>query len=92
YTHRYGALDEIEEFGEVKDISFVWIKQKKEKAHNFEHIDQLVSYDTEIERLIGVDINESSIWITLNEIIIDDPLARIITFRNPSASTNLFQH
>ncbi|KAJ9535995.1 hypothetical protein OSB04_un000837 [Centaurea solstitialis] len=92
-------LDDIEEFGYVKGTGFVWIKQKKEKVHKFEQIDKHVSYDIQvtgfierfkIDRLIGVKIKESLIWITLNEISVDDPLTGNITFRSPSGIYQTF--
>ncbi|KAI3771791.1 hypothetical protein L6452_02959 [Arctium lappa] len=92
-------LDDIEEFCYVKDTDFVWIKQKKEKVHKIDQIDKLVSYETEvtgfmgrfkIERLTGVKIKELLIWITLNEITIDDPLTGNITFGSPSGLYRTF--
>ncbi|XP_024979972.1 uncharacterized protein LOC112516942 [Cynara cardunculus var. scolymus] len=86
-------LEDIEECGYVKDTGFVWLKQKKEKKHKFEKIGKLTSYGTEvtaiiekfkIKKLTGVKTKELLMWITLNEISVDDPPTGKITFKATS--------
>jgi len=75
-------LQDIEECGYVKETGFVWLRQKRSITHKFEKIGKLVSYATEvsayiehekIKRLSGVKAKELLIWVTLNEIFVDDP-------------------
>ncbi|XVF57599.1 hypothetical protein PTKIN_Ptkin06aG0218300 [Pterospermum kingtungense] len=86
-------LKDIEEVGYVKDTGFVWLKQKKSITHKFDKIGKLVSYATEvtavaeqskIKKLTGVKTKELLIWITLNEIYVDDPPTGKITFKTPA--------
>jgi hypothetical protein len=86
-------LHDIVECGYVKDTGFVWLKQKKSITHKFEKIGKLVSYATEvtaymepkkIKKLTGVKSKELLVWITLNEISVDDPPTGKISFKTPS--------
>lgn len=90
-------LQDIEECGIVRETGFVWLKQKKETTHKFQKIGKLVSYATEvtayveankIKKLTGVKTKELLIWVTLNEIYVDDPPTGKITFKSP---TGLFR-
>ncbi|GMY21938.1 T31J12.3 protein [Fagus crenata] len=90
-------LHDIVECGYVKDTGFVWLKQKKSITHKFEKIGKLVSYATEvtayvepkkIKKLTGVKSKELLVWITLNEITVDDPPTGKISFKTP---TGLFR-
>jgi hypothetical protein len=90
-------LHDIVECGYVKDTGFVWLKQKKSITHKFEKIGKLVSYATEvtayvepkkIKKLTGVKSKELLVWITLNEISVDDPPTGKISFKTP---TGLFR-
>ncbi|KAK7356172.1 hypothetical protein VNO80_15438 [Phaseolus coccineus] len=90
-------LKDIEECGYEKESGFVWLKQKKTINHKFEKIGRLVSYATEItayvevgkiKKLTGVKAKELLVWITLNEIFVDDPPSGKITFKTP---TTLFR-
>jgi hypothetical protein len=90
-------LKDIVECGYVRETGFVWLKQKKETTHKFQKIGKLVSYATEvtayvepnkIKKLTGVKTKELLIWVTLNEISVDDPPTGKITFRTP---TGLFR-
>ncbi|PWA88246.1 hypothetical protein CTI12_AA122270 [Artemisia annua] len=90
-------LEDIEECGYVEKTGFVWLKQKKEKKHKFEKIGKLVSYGTEvtafiekfkIKKLTGVKTKEMLMWITLNEITVDNPDSGKITFK---ATSGLFR-
>ncbi|CAA3023406.1 uncharacterized protein LOC111409858 [Olea europaea var. sylvestris] len=90
-------LEDIEECGYVKDTGFVWLKQKKKIEHKFKEIGRLVQYATEvtayvepnkIKKLTGVKAKELLVWITLNEIYVDDPPTGKITFKTP---TGLFR-
>ncbi|XP_075656514.1 uncharacterized protein LOC142626690 [Castanea sativa] len=90
-------LQDIEECGYVKETGFVWLKQKKSTTHKFDKIGKLVSYGTEvtayvepkkIKKLSGVKSKELLVWITLNEIFLDDPPTGKITFKTP---TGLFR-
>ena len=84
-------LQDIEECGYVKETGFVWLRQKRSITHKFEKIGKLVSYATEvsayiehkkIKRLSGVKAKELLIWVTLNEIFVDDPPTDKITIKS----------
>ncbi|CAL0311194.1 unnamed protein product [Lupinus luteus] len=86
-------LKDIEECGYDRESGFVWLKQKKSLTHKFEKIGKLVSYANEvtahvekgkIKNLSGVKTKELLIWITLNEIFVEDPPTGNITFKTPS--------
>ncbi|KAM3704624.1 hypothetical protein ACJW30_03G020800 [Castanea mollissima] len=73
-------LQDIEECGQKRSIS-----------HKFKKIGKLVSYATEvsayiehkkIKRLSGVKAKELLIWVTLNEIFVDDPPTNKITIKS----------
>ncbi|KAA8536721.1 hypothetical protein F0562_029199 [Nyssa sinensis] len=90
-------MDDMVECGYVKETGFVWLKQKKKTEHKFEKIGKLVSYAPEvtayvepnkIKKLTGVKTKELLLWITLNEIYVDDPPTGKITFKTP---TGLFR-
>ncbi|XP_027364000.1 uncharacterized protein LOC113871241 [Abrus precatorius] len=92
-------LKDIEECGYEKESGFVWLKQKKAINHKFEKIGKLVSYAPEItayvevgkiKKLTGVKAKEILVWITLNEIFVDDPPTGKITFKNPSGLFRTF--
>ncbi|XP_059438991.1 uncharacterized protein LOC132171637 [Corylus avellana] len=86
-------LKDIEECGYVRETGFVWLRQKKETTHKFQKIGKLVTYATEvtayveqhrIKKLTGVKTKELLIWVTLNEIYVDDPPTGKITFKTPA--------
>ncbi|XP_021766054.1 uncharacterized protein LOC110730552 [Chenopodium quinoa] len=86
-------MDDIEEVGYNRTTGFVWLIQKKPIQHRFEKIGKQVSYDTHVtafvenrrmKKLHGVKAKELLIWITLNEIYIDDPNSGKITFGTPT--------
>ncbi|CAA3018040.1 uncharacterized protein LOC111378657 [Olea europaea var. sylvestris] len=92
-------LEDIEECGYVKDTGFVWLKQKKKTEHKFEEIGRLVQYAPEvtayvepnrIKKLTGVKAKELLIWITLNEIYVNDPPTGKITFKTPAGLSRIF--
>ncbi|WVY96344.1 hypothetical protein V8G54_028495 [Vigna mungo] len=92
-------LKDIEECGYEKESGFVWLKQKKTINHKFEKIGKLVSYATEItayvevgkiKKLTGVKAKELLVWVTLNEIFVDDPPSGKITFKTPAALFRTF--
>ena len=75
----------------MKETGFVWLRQKRSITHKFEKIGKLVSYATEvsayiehkkIKRLSGVKAKELLIWVTLNEIFVDDPPTDKITIKS----------
>ena len=86
-------LKDIEECGYLRETGFVWLKQKKSSTHKFEKIGKLVSYAPEvtaqvevgkIKKLTGVKTKELLVWVTLNDISLDDPPTGKITFRTPA--------
>ncbi|KAK2364939.1 hypothetical protein P8452_67788 [Trifolium repens] len=92
-------LKDIIEVGYNREIGFVWLKQKKSITHKFEKIGRLVSYATEvtahvekgkIKKLNGVKAKELLIWLTLNEIYVDDPPTGKITFKAYSGLSRTF--
>ncbi|XP_072967798.1 uncharacterized protein [Typha angustifolia] len=92
-------LRDIIECGYVEETGFVWLKQKKKVEHRFEKIGRLVSYAQEvtayvdkfkIKKLTGVKAKELLLWLTLNEISVDEPstTGKKITFKT---STGLYR-
>ncbi|XP_057537845.1 uncharacterized protein LOC130815400 [Amaranthus tricolor] len=86
-------MDSIEEVGYNRSTGFVWLTQKKAIQHKFQKIGKLVSYDKHVtafvedrkmKKLHGVKAKEILIWISLNEICIDDPNSDKITFGTPT--------
>ncbi|XP_020271807.1 uncharacterized protein LOC109846977 [Asparagus officinalis] len=75
-------LKDILEVGYVEETVFVWLKQKKKIDHCFRKVRRMVSYapkitvyveKCKIKKLTGVKIKELLIWVTLNELSVDDP-------------------
>jgi hypothetical protein len=75
-------LKDIIECGYVEETGFVWLKQKKKVDHYFAKAGRYVSYGAEVsaiaekgrlKKITGVKAKEMLIWITLNEICVDDP-------------------
>ncbi|KAM0921676.1 hypothetical protein ACQ4PT_006636 [Festuca glaucescens] len=75
-------LKDIIECGYVEETGFVWLKQKKKVDHYFAKAGRHVSYAAEVsaiaekgrlKKITGVKAKEMLIWITLNEICVDDP-------------------
>ncbi|CAH1426567.1 unnamed protein product [Lactuca virosa] len=92
-------LEDIEECGHVKETGFVWLKQKAEKKHKFEKIDRLATYGTEvtatmekmkIKNLKGVKTKELLLWLTLDEISVDESNTEKITFKATSGLYRTF--
>ncbi|XP_057426910.1 uncharacterized protein LOC130720299 [Lotus japonicus] len=92
-------LKDIEECGYHRESGFVWLKQKKSNTHKFEKIGKLVSYATEvtayvevgkIKKLTGVKTKELLVWITLNDIYVDNPPTGKITFQTPAGLYRTF--
>ncbi|KMT13893.1 hypothetical protein BVRB_4g077350 [Beta vulgaris subsp. vulgaris] len=86
-------MDDFEEVGYNRSTGFVWLTQKKPVQHKFTKIGKQVSYDTHVtafvenqrmKKLHGVKAKELLIWISLNEIYIDDPASGKITFGTPT--------
>ncbi|KAF9622340.1 hypothetical protein IFM89_031143 [Coptis chinensis] len=83
-------LRDILEYGYMEDTGFVWLKQKNKIEHKFEKIGRQAIYGTEItayvdkykiRKLTGVKINEMLIWVSLNEMSIDNPVDGRIDFK-----------
>ncbi|KAB1200479.1 hypothetical protein CJ030_MR0G007106 [Morella rubra] len=92
-------LQDIEECGYLRETGFVWLKQKKSSTHKFEKVGRLVSYASEvtayvepnkIKKLTGVKTKELMVWVTLNEICVDDPPTGKITFKATSGLYRTF--
>ncbi|XP_058083582.1 uncharacterized protein LOC131231427 [Magnolia sinica] len=90
-------LHDIIECGYIEETGYVWLKQKKKTEHYFEKIGKNVSYATDItayveklkiKKLTGVKVKELMIWLTLNEITVDDPPTGKLTCKT---STGLFR-
>ncbi|CAH9142632.1 unnamed protein product [Cuscuta epithymum] len=85
-------LQDMEEFGYVKDTGFVWFKSKKNTDHKFEKIGKLAQYGSEvtayveqkkIKKMTGVKAKELFLWVTISEISVDDPPTGKIYFKSP---------
>ncbi|EOA35824.1 hypothetical protein CARUB_v10021064mg [Capsella rubella] len=93
-------LKDIEEVGYDRETGIVWLKQKKSIIHKFEAIGKLVSYATEvtaqvevgkIKKLTGVKAKELLIWVTLNELALEQPITSgKINFRTPTGLSRTF--
>ncbi|KAB1200480.1 hypothetical protein CJ030_MR0G007107 [Morella rubra] len=92
-------LQDIEECGYLRETGFVWLKQKKSLTHKFEKVGRLVSYAPEvtayvgpsrIKKLTGVKTKELLIWVTINEIYVDDPPTGKITFKSATGLSRTF--
>lgn len=92
-------LKDIEECGYVKETGFVWLKQKKKCEHKFPKIGKPVQYATEvtavvepnrIKKLTGVKAKELLMWLTINEIYVDDPPTGKIHFKTTSGISRSF--
>ena len=92
-------LQDIEEVGYNRSTGFVWLTQKKPTQHRFVKIGKPVSYDTHVtafvenrrmKKLHGVKSKELLIWITLNEISIDESSPDKITFGTPTGISRSF--
>ncbi|PIA60958.1 hypothetical protein AQUCO_00300464v1 [Aquilegia coerulea] len=90
-------LKDIIECGYVEETGFVWLKQKKKIEHKFQKVGKQVTYGTEItayvekykiKKLTGVKVKELLVWVTLSDIVVEDPENGKITFRSP---TGLFR-
>ncbi|KAK7278031.1 hypothetical protein RJT34_23053 [Clitoria ternatea] len=93
-------LKDMIECGYEKESGFVWLKQKKTTNHKFDKIGKLVSYAPEItayvevgkiKKLTGVKTKELLVWITLNEIFVDDPpTTGTVTFKASGGFSRTF--
>lgn len=92
-------LKDMEECGYDRESGFVWLIQKKSSTHKFEKIGKLVTYAPEvtayvefgkIKKLTGVKVKELLVWLTLNEICLDDPPTGKITFKTPAGLFRTF--
>ncbi|KAF5191393.1 plant/protein (Protein of unknown function, DUF538) [Thalictrum thalictroides] len=90
-------LKDIIECGYVEETGFVWLKQKKKIEHKFQKVGRQVIYGTDItayvekykiKKLTGVKVKELMVWVTLGDIVVEDPENGKITFRSP---TGLFR-
>ncbi|TMW81230.1 hypothetical protein EJD97_011030 [Solanum chilense] len=92
-------MQDMLECGYVKDTGFVWLKSKKKTEHKFEKIGRSVQYATEvtayvepnkIKKLTGVKAKELLMWLTLNEICVDEPSTGKIHFKTPTGLARTF--
>ncbi|GMH01488.1 hypothetical protein Nepgr_003327 [Nepenthes gracilis] len=92
-------LNDLLEVGYNRSTGFVWVKRSKSTKHLFAKIGKPVLYDTEVtafvesrrmKRLTGVKSKELLIWVTINEIYIDDPSSGKITFGTPLGVSRSF--
>lgn len=92
-------VEDVEEFGYVKETGFAWIKQKCDIKHKYEKINKQVSFATEItfyfenckmKKLAGVKAKELLIWIPCNEIYTENQTHDKITFKTPTGLSKTF--
>ncbi|XP_010267907.1 PREDICTED: uncharacterized protein LOC104605016 [Nelumbo nucifera] len=92
-------VPDLEECGYLRETGFVWLKQKKKSEYRFETTGRLASYAPEItayveprriKKLSGVKSKELMIWVTVNEIYIDDPASGKITFKTTTGLSKSF--
>ncbi|KAH0731723.1 hypothetical protein KY289_002911 [Solanum tuberosum] len=92
-------MQDMLECGYVKDTGFVWLKSKKKTEHKFEKIGKSVQYAAEvtayvepnkIKKLTGVKAKELLMWLTLNEICVDEPSTGKIHFKTPTGLSRTF--
>lgn len=84
-------IEELEEFGYVRETGFVWLKQKKKTEHLFKKIGKVVQYGEEIscyveqhkmKKVTGVKSKELLLWITVSEMSINDASSGKIYFKS----------
>ncbi|GMH31070.1 hypothetical protein Nepgr_032913 [Nepenthes gracilis] len=92
-------LEDMVEVGYNRSTGFVWLKQKNSTKHCFTKIGKTVSYAPEVtafvenrrmKRVTGVKSMEILMWVTLNQIYIDDPSSGKITFGTPTGISRSF--
>ncbi|KAK7269445.1 hypothetical protein RIF29_22171 [Crotalaria pallida] len=92
-------LKDIEECGYDRETGFVWLKQKKSSTHKFQKIDRLATYAPEvsatvefgkIKKLTGVKVKELLIWLTLNEIFLEEGNSEKLTFKSYAGLSRTF--
>ncbi|GAA0163898.1 hypothetical protein LIER_19659 [Lithospermum erythrorhizon] len=92
-------LNDILEVGQNHQTGFVWLKQKNPIQHKFKQISRTVWYDKEVtafvedrkmKKLTGVKSKELLIWITINEIYIQENNQEKITFGTPTGISKTF--
>ncbi|CAL0300140.1 unnamed protein product [Lupinus luteus] len=92
-------LKDIEECGYDRESGFVWLIQKKSSTHKFQKIDRLATYAPhvtatvefgKIKKLTGVKVKELLIWLTLNEIFLDEANSEQITFKSFAGISRTF--
>ncbi|CDP15235.1 unnamed protein product [Coffea canephora] len=92
-------MEDMEECGYVKDTGFVWLRSKKKTEHKFQKISKLVQYAPEvtayveqnrIKKLTGVKAKELLMWVTINEIYVDEPSTGQIHFKTPAGLSRNF--
>uniref|UniRef100_G3MSJ7 Uncharacterized protein n=1 Tax=Amblyomma maculatum TaxID=34609 RepID=G3MSJ7_AMBMU len=92
-------LADMEEVGFNRSTGFVWLRQKKKTDHYFKKISRNVSYATEVtafvedrkmKKMTGVKARELLVWLTLTEMLIDDPANKKIVFKTPSGLGRTF--
>ncbi|KAK1420954.1 hypothetical protein QVD17_22947 [Tagetes erecta] len=92
-------VENVEEFGYVKETGFTWIKQKCEIKHKYEKISKQVSFANEItfyfenckmKKLTGVKAKELLIWIPCNEIHTESQTSDKVTFKTPTGLSKTF--
>ncbi|XP_047308237.1 uncharacterized protein LOC124911768 [Impatiens glandulifera] len=92
-------LEELEEVGYNETTGFVWMRQKNSKEHKFKSLGKLAWYDKVItafvedqclKKITGVKSKEMLIWISINEIKIDDLDQKKIAFSALTGLTRKF--
>ncbi|KAK8585900.1 hypothetical protein V6N13_050870 [Hibiscus sabdariffa] len=100
------TLQDIHEYGYVRDTGFVWLRRrcrhempsKRDGFHRFDNV--VISYDAEItayfetnkiKNLTGVKAREFMIWFNLTEIHVQQqPRSATITFKTPVGLSRSF--
>ncbi|KAE9589549.1 hypothetical protein Lal_00000185 [Lupinus albus] len=92
-------LKDIEECGYDRESGFVWLIQKKSSTHKFQKIDRLATYAPhvtanvefgKIKKLTGVKVREMLVWLTLNEIFLNEKNSDKITFKSFAGVSRTF--
>ncbi|KAH7439253.1 hypothetical protein KP509_04G052200 [Ceratopteris richardii] len=84
-------LQEIEEVGFVESTGYFWVLQKKSTEHVFKAIKTKTSYAKEVNgfiekqrlrKLSGVKAKELFLWVSIDEIFMDDAHPNQIYFKS----------
>ncbi|KAJ8761979.1 hypothetical protein K2173_006581 [Erythroxylum novogranatense] len=84
-------LKDILEVGYNRSTGFVWLTQKNQAEHKFKAADRLVWYDKvvtafvekrKMRKVTGVKAKELLIWVSIEDIYVDEKDLGTVTFSN----------